>query len=313
MIDRNRKHKRKTISVDDLYKTITLDAPQTDSVMTSESGAEITEHVHVPRKRSGVATEENKKFNHTLLQKELSERNNNQMTRNYRYAMDYLACTNLPYDSTMPARLKSFISKYPNIDLSTVLTKEEANLHRYLVNLVEVSAKTKFDGTVYNIGGYGLLPLMLFESKVLVRYNKIRNIDIDPRCQFMADYLMGQEIKANWTFKATTEDACNIDYDDHTFTCILSDDSTSPAFNETPGVIINTKVSRFDDPQRWYDSIGKNKTLLILVGESDGVKNPYDHLRHFSESFPMDRTMVTNTLKMNNKMYFIKMGYKVDV
>jgi len=307
--------KRKVIPIDELYKTVGIDTPRTDSVTTTDSGLEITESVDIPKRDWEGATPNNLRYDHIAIQESISERNANQQIRNYRGAMDFLSCVDLPYGNKTTGRVKSIISKYSNIDLTEFLKQENAMIYKMFVRIIKQYVRSKYDGTTYLIGdGIGLLASVLDDYDI-IKENKVRNIDLDPVGQFVFDFMFTREARKDWQFKATTEDAFHINYESHDFKCVLSDNTESPAFNERPGVIINMALSKIGRVQEWYDLITDGADqLLILVGEKETpkskVEQSFEDIEEFDNALPMERVIALHKLEIGKRAFYIKIGYK---
>jgi hypothetical protein len=118
------------------------------------------------------------------------------------------------------------------------------------------------------LGGWiGSLANLLFQfSNSYVR--KIVSIDIDPRCEMIADYLNVEDLIEGWRFKAFTRDMYALDYSN----LILYDEHYEMHFN--PNVFVNTSCEHIPHLPTWLGLIPHGK-LVILQSN-----NYFDHEQH---------------------------------
>jgi len=97
-------------------------------------------------------------------------------------------------------------------------------------------------------GWYGVLAAMLFDSaKFPIKF--IRSIDIDPRCEAVADHINKVNEMAEWRFKAFTSSMDEWDYD------------------HAPTIVINTSCEHVDQYtyDLWWNRIPA-ETFVVLQG-----------------------------------------------
>mgnify|MGYP000138177043 CR=1 FL=1 len=84
------------------------------------------------------------------------------------------------------------------------------------------SYNNKYLGTIYILGGeIGLLAASILDTKL--KFVNSRSFDINGTGQFIADYMMQDELLNNWKFKATTQDIYNLNYETNAFSAVLPD------------------------------------------------------------------------------------------
>ena len=250
-------------------------------------------------------------YDYKDLADKYSKKNTPQQLGNYRQAMEFLAhitlSKNIDNDKIVD-KLKDLIYSYPNVDISSFVNKHHAILYSWIMqNLVRVYGQ-KYLGTVYILGGgIGIIGAMLLDTTL--RYENIRCLDINGTCKFLADEMMKEEVLDNWKFKASTQDMFAVDYIENNLEITLPDGSTSKAFKEVPGLVINTNISHMQNIDDWYKMIPDTRKLVI-VGETGDVPRPYASSKQFNAAFPMTFEQYTGVITVDKKQYFMKIGLK---
>ena len=192
---RRRRNKNNVTSNDDIYIAMeneVFDAPEE----TVEYVAEIKEQT-VARKRFRPLMGE--EYDFTRLAEKYSERNVAQQLGNYRQAMEFLAHTTLPRNNNndkIVERLKDLIYSYPNVDISSFVNKHHAIIYSWIIESMTRVYGEKYLGTAYVLGGgIGIMGAMLLDTSL--RFENIRNLDINGTCKFLADEMMRDEVLDN--------------------------------------------------------------------------------------------------------------------
>ena len=290
-------------SNEEVYSSLGLDT----TVTPDEDGIEIIQTKYVKRKRLRPLVEN--EYDYKTMADKFSKTNTPQQLGNYRQAMEFLAHITLSKNADndkIVDRLKNLIYSYPNVDISSFVNKHHAILYSWIIqNIVRVYGE-KYLGTIYVLGGgIGILPAMLLDTTL--RYENIRNLDINGTCKFLADEIMKKEVLNNWKFKASTQDIFEVGYETNSFSLTLPDGSMSKEFSEVPGLVINTNISHMQHADDWYKMIPDTRKLII-VGETGDVPRPYASSKQFNESFPMTFTQYTGVITVDDKQYFLKIG-----
>ena len=252
-------------------------------------------------------------YNYQEMAQKYSEKNIAQQLGNYRQAMEFLAhitlSKNIDNDKIVD-KLKDLIYSYPNVDISSFVNKHHAILYSWIMqNLVRVYGQ-KYLGTVYILGGgIGLLGAMMLDTTL--RLENIRSLDINGTCKFLADEMMKDEVLADWKFKASEQDLFNVDYEKNKLEIVLPNGSMSKAFNEIPGIIINTNVSLFENQDDWWKMLPVNRKVVIVgEGRDKDIFRPFASSKAFSAAFPMSFEQYAGVITVDKKQYFMKIGLK---
>lgn len=308
--ERRAKRKAKIKSNEDLYENLNVDPTikVEDTVVEIEKD-EFEETVtrntrtRAPRPLGMV------EYDYQTMAVEYSKENTAQQLGNYRYSMDFLAHARIIDDDKIVERLKKIIYDYPNVDMSSFLNKENAQLYSWIIQHMTYTMGEKYLGSIYVLGGgMGLLSAMILDSGL--RFENIRSFDINGVCQFLADELMEKELLADWKFKSTTQDLFNIDYAKHMFTTRLQDGRLSDPFREVPGTIINTNISYLKNYQDWYKMLPELRRVVVVGETGNDVPNPFPSSQIFNRQFPMSFELYTGVLNIGNKQFFMKIGHK---
>ena len=104
------------------------------------------------------------------------------------------------------------------------------------------------------LGGWCGIAALLLLSREKLPIDHIRSYDIDPGCEPLADMINENWVFKEWKFKAFTQDANLINY------------------NDNPNIVINTSCEHFDSMD-WFDQIPSG-TLVAL--QSNNLKHDED-------------------------------------
>lgn len=205
--------------------------------------------------------------------------------------------------------LGSALKQFPHLPLTEALSAGQVESKRWLIDELE-----KIDrplGTVFVLGGwYGLLPAMLFESRL--RADRIRSFDIDASCAPVADTINRRYVMDNWRFKASTEDMFNMRYDRHAYQTKRADGS-EVRLDETPDTIINTSCEHIKNFSEWWRLIPKGKLVVL---QSNDFRDPAEHvncsesLEAFAASAPLSQTLFRGELELPDYNRFMIVGIK---
>ena len=290
---------------DELYNSLGDEA----FITLDEEELKATAVEYVKRKRLRPLLDTD--YNYKELARKYSKKNTPQQLGNYRQAMEFLAHLTLSKNTDndkIVDKLKDLIYNYPNIDISSFVNKHHAIVYSWITENLSRVYGQKYLGTVYILGGgIGILSAMMLDTTL--RYENIRNLDINGACKFLADELMKEEVLDDWRFKSSTQDVFDVNYIRNTFVTMLPDGSISKEFSEEPGLIINTNISHIKDSENWFRMIPDTRKLVI-VGETGDVPRPYASSKQFNDSFQMAFTQYTGVVTVDDKQYFMKIGLK---
>ena len=290
---------------DELYNSLGDEA----FITLDEEELKATAVEYVKRKRLRPLLDTD--YNYKELARKYSKKNTPQQLGNYRQAMEFLAHITLSKNADndkIVGKLKDMIYSYPNVDISSFVNKHHAILYSWITENLSRVYGQKYLGTVYILGGgIGILSAMMLDTTL--RYENIRNLDINGACKFLADELMKEEVLDDWRFKSSTQDVFDVNYIRNTFVTMLPDGSISKEFSEEPGLIINTNISHIKDSENWFRMIPDTRKLVI-VGETGDVPRPYASSKQFNDSFQMAFTQYTGVVTVDDKQYFMKIGLK---
>jgi hypothetical protein len=166
-------------------------------------------------------------------------------------------------------------------------------------------------GTVFLCAGwYATLSTMLFENNIKIK--KIRSFDKDPSCRKIAEIFNKPWVKNDWSFKSSTQDILEIDYNQHLYIVKRSDDSACE-LTDSPDTIINTSCEHIEDFSKWYNSIPNGKLVILQSNDYFDVKehvNCSKSISQFSKSCPMKETLFEGELFLPKYTRFMKIGRK---
>jgi hypothetical protein len=167
-------------------------------------------------------------------------------------------------------------------------------------------------GTVFICAGwYATLAQLLFNSKDLT-LSKVRSFDIDSTCAEIAETFNKQELIDEWTFKASTLDIHNIEYDNFVYTTDKPD-GTKETLCDTATTIINTSCEHIKNFNDWYDKIPEGKLVVLQNNNYDVLDehiNCVYSLEEFSDKTPMSLILYEGELVFNAYTRYMKIGYK---
>lgn len=205
--------------------------------------------------------------------------------------------------------LGSALKQFPQLELTEALSAGQVESKRWLIEELE-----KLDrplGTVFVLGGWwGLLPAMLFESRL--RADRIRSFDIDAACAPVADTINRRYVMDGWKFKASTQDMLKMRYDRHTYPTKRADGS-EVSLNEIPDTIINTSCEHVSGFVDWWKLIPKGKLVVL---QSNNFHEPAEHvncsatLEEFAASAPMSETLFRGELDLPDYKRFMLVGIR---
>jgi hypothetical protein len=165
-------------------------------------------------------------------------------------------------------------------------------------------------GIVFNLcGWYGLLPAMMFQSRLDIQ--NIRSFDIDPNCWIIADQMNKSQIKNSWRFKAATEDINDINFNKHTWEGWSNLSRKNISVTESPNVIINTSCEHTKDD--WFKKIPKGLMVVLQSNDylqGDGHINCCGDLRDFDASYTLTDTFYLGQKELEKYTRFMKIGIK---
>lgn len=206
-------------------------------------------------------------------------------------------------------QLGSALKQFPHLELTAALSAGQVESKRWLIEELE-----KLDrplGTVFVLGGWwGLLPAMLFESRV--RADRIRSFDIDASCAPVADTINRRYVMDAWKFKASTQDMLQMRYDRYAYQTSRADGS-EVRLDESPDTIINTSCEHIRDFKEWWRLIPRGKLVVL---QSNDFRAPAEHvncsgsLEEFAASAPMAETLFRGELDLPDYKRFMLVGIK---
>ena len=251
-------------------------------------------------------------YDYTLMHNTFGNENIPQQLGNYISAMNFMS-----YYSNIDTvngnfkildRLKDVLYNFPNFNLGEFSNAENGKIISWITSSLVNSYNNKYLGTIYILGGeIGLLAASIIDTKL--KFENIRSFDINGTGQFIADYMMQDELLNNWKFKATTQDIYNINYETNAFSAILPDGTASDPFEEIPGLIINHNISYLDDYESWWSMIPTTRNV-VLIGRDGDVPRSFKSSTAFNRKFVLTEEIYSGVLRINNINYFMKIGTK---
>jgi len=190
------------------------------------------------------------------------------------------------------------VAKYPVTELGNALNRNQIRSKLWLAdNLSDVTGGML--GTVYVLGGwYGVLgAILLSDSRFDI--DRLVSVDIDTRCQPIAELLNRRHIESH-RFQAQTEDMLQLDLRD-----------TVDA--ERRVVVVNTSCEHMADFVGWYDRL---PTGALMVLQSNDYYACPEHvscvpdLAAFTQLAPMREALYAGTLPLKKYSRFMLIGWK---
>jgi len=305
----SRRAKNKSIkSNKDLYTSIGVDPTLTIEDENEKETYDESLEIKISESEPKISSPKLENYDYQDMSHTYTEINVAQQLGNYRNAMDFLTHYLPGVNDDLTERLKKIIYAYPNVDMGEYLNKDNAKLYSWIAQSLTHSFGQKYLGTIYVLGGgMGLLPAMLFDTKL--KFENIRSFDINGTAQFLADEMMAEELLSDWRFKATTQDLYNIGYDENVFSTVLPDGTFSTPFQEIPGTVINTNVSYIENYEEWWKMI-PDMRRVVIVGETGHVPRPFSSSNAFNRKFPLSYSTYSGSTQIGEKYFFMKIGYK---
>jgi hypothetical protein len=200
------------------------------------------------------------------------------------------------------------IAKDETIDPDCV-SRSQIRCKKWLVEELE-----KHDinlGTVFLCAGwYGLLAIMMFESKL--KLTKIRNFDVDDSCRLIAEKFNNPWVVDDWKYKHCTQDIHEINYDTHVYN-VLRGNGTPCELTDSPDTIINTSCEHIENFDAWYNKIPAGKFVILQTNnfnEIDEHINCCNDVDEFVKQTPMTQRLFHGELETPNYKRFMTFGYK---
>jgi hypothetical protein len=159
-------------------------------------------------------------------------------------------------------------------------------------------------------GWYGTLATMMFENNL--KFEKIRNFDIDPTTEKIAEIFNSPWVIDGWKFKHVEQDIHDIDFEEHCYTVSKSENDFE-ALWDSPDTIINTSCEHIENFSDWYGKIPKGKLVVLQSNDYMDIEehvNCSPSLKDFSISTPMETVIYEGELGLHNYTRFMKIGYK---
>jgi hypothetical protein len=154
----------------------------------------------------------------------------------------------------------------------------------WLIDILNDRVDTSCKHNIYVFGGwYGVLSAMLFDS-ARFPIAKIRSIDIDPRCEAIADHVNKINEMNEWRFKAFTASMDDWEYD------------------HRPTLVINTSTEHVTQEvyDSWYDWIPAG-TMVVIQGNDFFSCNEHircsKNLDEFIKQSRFDKVLYANEFK----------------
>lgn len=196
-------------------------------------------------------------------------------------------------------------------DLNDCLSWGQLKSKRWLIDTCE-NLSLDLDTVFLCAGWYAILANMLFNSRCNI--DKIRSFDIDETCQDIADCVNKEYIVDSWRFKAITEDICNINYTEHTWS-VWSKKNQRPShpITDVPNTIINTSCEHLNNFHSWYNLIPSGKLLILQNNNFYDIEEHYNcvsSLQDFSIQTPMTNILYEGELELKKYKRFMRIGYK---
>jgi len=214
------------------------------------------------------------------------------------------------YESDLIAHLRRALINFPDIDFNDVFTQGQIKSKLWLID--ELISLDLDLGVVYIVGGwYGSLAAMMFESNKL-KINKIRSFDIDTQCANIADTINRKWVMDEWTFKASTMDMHDIDYNGMDYSTIRADGSDCNLY-DIPDCVINTSCEHIDNYDKWFEKIPDGALLILQSNnfyDGKGHINCVDSLYSFKQQSPMDDILYEGHLNLEKYDRFMLIGRK---
>jgi len=202
-------------------------------------------------------------------------------------------------------RLADIMIKYPDVKWRDVYSHGQVQSKLWLVE--ELEALNLNLGTVFLCGGwYASLANIMFMSQL--QLDRIRSIDIDPSCAYIAEAMNKDYVIDKWKFKAITQDIHNINYAG----TYKANGEENILYHE-PYTIINTSCEHIENFNKWYDSIPESKLVVLQSNdffELEEHVNCVKNIEQFKEQCQMNNLLYGGTIELQKYNRFMLIGIK---
>jgi len=153
------------------------------------------------------------------------------------------------------------------------------------------------DLTMMILGGWiGSLSNFMFQFyRDPDKIKRIVSVDIDHRCEKIADLFNMDNLVNGWRFKAITGDMMTLDY--HYTSAIVGDEKIR--FHADWNMLINTSCEHIDDLPEWFKRIPKGKLMVVQSNnyfEHEQHVNSVPSLEAFEEQCDFEKILFKGTL-----------------
>lgn len=194
------------------------------------------------------------------------------------------------------------ITRHDHPGIGIALNKNQIASKMWLAEALLASAGPDY-GTLLILGGwFGVLgAVLLHDSRFSI--DRVRSIDIDPRCAAIAEALNATHVRAG-RFCAQTADMLEIDY-------------TRPygaaADGGRPDLVINTSCEHLVDFDRWYRRIPAGQLLVMQSNDYYACRehvNCVPDLAAFRQRAPLSEVLFAGERKLRHYVRFMLIGRK---
>jgi len=195
------------------------------------------------------------------------------------------------------------IREYPLLRLGQSLNLWQVSSKKWLLDTLSDIGETEF-GEVYILGGwYGVLGAMLLHDPRF-SIDKIVSVDIDPRCDPIAQALNRTHVECG-KFESATADVYDLDY--------AGIVGQSAGNGGKPGLLINTSCEHLTDFELWFHRIPP-QTLMVVQSNDyfscDEHTNCAADLETFARQVPLSEVKYQGQMQLKKYTRFMLVGCK---
>jgi predicted nucleotidyltransferase len=161
------------------------------------------------------------------------------------------------------------------------------------------------------VGGWiGLLSNFIFQFyKDPEKIKRIISVDLDKRCELIADRLNLQNHMAEWRFKAATADMMEIDYLNPNFWI----ESANTSIHSRYDILINTSAEHINNISEWAELIPKDKLVIVQCNNYSDCEGHISCVNSESElvdQLKLSKVLYQGTLPCGHYDRFMAIGIK---
>lgn len=208
-------------------------------------------------------------------------------------------------------RVKVIRQDYPKFRTHESFAKNQVLSKLWLAEELQKVSPNK-PNVLITCGWSGLLPYIINDKLPYKTFVKIRSIDINNEATLVANCLNAEAVKDNYSFKAATADAYQVNYVETQLTLVNSKGISDQELYHYD-ILINTSCEHLKDFKQWYDKIPEGKKIVLQSNnyfDCPEHNNCVASLEDFMTMAPMNHYDFKGALKFNLYTRFMLIGQK---